>query len=353
LAQKKKIALVVYTLQSGGLERTVSNHSFLFRQMGFEVDLYVLDGIVEYPYSGHLFTFSLSKKLSLREKIKEYIRLRSLIRKGQYLCVLDHRYRLNSTMETIWYRYIYASQNLVYFVHSADISSYITPSLAKKNIRWISVSKGLEHILKQSYPKLSVQTIYNAVKIKTERSHSFPHEFVLAVGRMDDSGVKQLDVLIDCYAQSLLPQQHIHLYIVGSGVQKISLQEKAQQYPCRELIHFEGFQLDISNYYIQAKFLILSSKYEGLGMVLIESLLCGSPVISYDCPVGPSEIVSHEFNGLLVENQNQQALIEAMNRMILDGELYDFCKKNAACSVEKFSMKAIAQMWRVFFNDIH
>jgi dTDP-4-dehydrorhamnose reductase len=72
-------------------------------------------------------------------------------------------------------------------------------------------------------------------------------------------------------------------------------------------------------------------------MVLLESLACGTPVISFDCESGPSEIIVNELNGLLVENQNQQKMIFALNEMVNNEKLYLHCKSNSKTSVSGFS----------------
>jgi glycosyltransferase involved in cell wall biosynthesis len=62
-------------------------------------------------------------------------------------------------------------------------------------------------------------------------------------------------------------------------------------------------------------------------MSIVESLALGTPVVAVDCNSGPREIVIDEYNGLLVENYNVKNLAAAFNRMIVDRELYNICKK--------------------------
>jgi N-acetylgalactosamine-N,N'-diacetylbacillosaminyl-diphospho-undecaprenol 4-alpha-N-acetylgalactosaminyltransferase len=80
-------------------------------------------------------------------------------------------------------------------------------------------------------------------------------------------------------------------------------------------------------------------------MVLLESLACGTPIISWDYASGPKEIITNKQNGLLIENQETDKLIEAMNLFVSDNNLYLQCKENAVSSVKQFSLETIGNEW--------
>ncbi|WP_177760821.1 glycosyltransferase [Flavobacterium sp. I3-2] len=354
--KKKKIAIVVYTLKSGGLERVVSNQTFLFDALGFEIDLFVLENEIDFPFKGNLRCYDFNFSDGFLVKIKKYFKLNNDIQAGNFDFILDHRYRLNDLIESFWINKIYKNQHVFYFIHSSDVSSYLNSRLANNSkIKFISVSKGIENEVKRIYPKIEIQTIYNNVEVpKIEKEFKeIKENYIMSAGRMDESNVKQFDLLIDCYSKSILPSQNIKLLILGSGIRLKSLKEQVSKLNLQDLVIFKGFEINLYSYYKHAKYFVLSSKFEGLGMVLIESLLCKTPVISFDCDFGPNEIIQDKMNGLLVENQNTEKLIEAMNLFIENEELYTACKSNTLISIEQFSKENISKKWLSTFNDTH
>ena len=132
---------------------------------------------------------------------------------------------------------------------------------------------------------------------------------------------------------------------LGDGKLKQNWIDFAAQIGQKENIIFKGNLANPFAYYSKALFTVLTSKYEGLPMVLIESLASGTPVIAYDCETGPSEIITHLHNGLLVANQNKDAMITAINSFLEDKNLYLHCKNNCSASVSKFELKNIGKQW--------
>jgi N-acetylgalactosamine-N,N'-diacetylbacillosaminyl-diphospho-undecaprenol 4-alpha-N-acetylgalactosaminyltransferase len=170
-------------------------------------------------------------------------------------------------------------------------------------------------------------------------------EYIIAIGRNDDKNVKQLDKLIDSYSKSVLPQKKIKLVLLGVDKNNSRLKKAAIQSRVEDEILFLDFDENPFKYLARAKYLVLASKHEGFPMVLIEALSCQIPVISFNCVSGPKEIITDKENGLLVENQNFEKLILAMNEFITNEKLYNHCKKNSLGSVSKFSIEKIGQEW--------
>ncbi|HBK83482.1 MAG TPA: glycosyltransferase family 4 protein, partial [Flavobacterium sp.] len=187
-------------------------------------------------------------------------------------------------------------------------------------------------------------------KLKVE-SHNIEFKYILGVGRMTDN-VKQFDHLIRCYAASILPKEDIKLVLLGDGKLLEQYRKLAQTLDQEENIVFLGNVANPFSFFANALFTVMTSKIEGFPMVLIESLACETPVISYDLHSGPREIIMHNENGILVENQNIVAMTNAMNTMFLSKDLYVHCKQNAKSSVERFSLETIGKQWVKLFNDL-
>lgn len=354
--EKNKIALVTYSLSAGGLERVVANSTFLFEKMGYEVHLYVLESKIDYPFTGKLHTFNIDN-LSMFSKIKAYRSIRNSLKNNQFQLIIDHRYRLNGWTEIMWQKFIYNKETVLNYVHSSYIYNYLFKSIKFneflfKNRPFICVSKGIEQLVVKNFPLLKTTTIYNFVDVKLSKTPlNVSEKYILSIARMDHENVKQVDVLLECYSKSILPAKKIRLVILGDGVRLEEMKNLANKLNVSDLVDFKGFEPYPENYLKNALFTVLTSKYEGLPTVLVESLLMKTPVISFDCETGPNEIIVDRFNGLLIENQNQTKMIDGMNELITNKELYQSLKQNAQKSVEQFQLKAICIQWEQYLND--
>jgi glycosyltransferase involved in cell wall biosynthesis len=97
---------------------------------------------------------------------------------------------------------------------------------------------------------------------------------------------------------------------------------------------------------------VCSSRFEGFGLVIIEAMACGLPVVSFDCPWGPRTIIRNGEDGLLVENGHVDQLAEAMLKLTADDSLRTTMGSKARVNVQRFRIEIVADRWKKLFEKV-
>lgn len=353
-----KIAIIGDYLGGGGAEKVHATLSVFFEKNGISVYNITIFDDVSYEYAGELLNLGKMKNNSILDKLKKIQVLRTYLRRHKFDCIIDFRYRVNNINELLMFYYAYNTP-VIYTVRSGVVEWYISNSKLIRKLIYqrakaiLTVSDRITKKLQAEF-KIPVATIYNPLdleKIEQKSKLFIPNEsnYIIAVGRMNDT-IKQFDKLIHAYSDSILPQKEIKLLILGDGYLLEELKVLVEQKSLEDKVIFKGHQKNPYPYQKNALFSVLSSKNEGFPNVIIESLAVETPVVSFDCFTGPNEIIMHQYNGLLVEDQNFSMLALAMNEMIENQELYEFCKLNSKVSVEQFALENIGKQWLEFLK---
>ena len=109
---------------------------------------------------------------------------------------------------------------------------------------------------------------------------------------------------------------------------------------------------DVEKEFLESSLFVLSSRYEGFGMVIVEAMACGLPVISFDCPCGPRAIITNGKDGLLVDNGNVTALAQKIITLISDVDRCKDLAEAASNTAQRFTMSRIASEWVKLFEDL-
>ncbi len=354
--EKKKIALISYRLNKGGAERVASVLSIFFNEQNLDVHNIIVIDDVAYPHSGSVKNLGKlkNKKNGIFNKIKRLIALKKYLNKQHFDFIIDFRFRIKPLQEFLIARFVYSSKT-IFTVHSGKLNSYmpdrtfLTKLIYANCFKIVAITQEMQNMIEDRYGLQNVTTIYNPVSLKEVKEKakdeiSLDFEFIIGVGQYE-TNVKQFDKLIIAYSRSILPEKNVELVILGEGSKREDLIKLAQQNGVANKVHLLGYKNNPYKYIKKAKFYVLSSMYEGMPMVLLEALACGTPIVSFDCKTGPGEIVLHKENGLLVEDQNLDALIDSMNLMEENGSFYEYCKSNALPSANKFSVDRIGKQW--------
>ncbi|MFM2010986.1 MAG: hypothetical protein RLZZ479_1377, partial [Bacteroidota bacterium] len=180
--------------------------------------------------------------------------------------------------------------------------------------------------------------------------HDFPIKF-MAAGALEWR--KGFDILID--SLSLIEIKYRSNFIVdiyGSGSMAESLVAKVKKLGLENIVFFKGHVSNIDSYYQNYDCFLLSSRYEGVPLVMLQALHNGLPVVAFDCPTGPSSYVSSGYNGILVKDINSNALALAITDFLRIYSLnYDSLSENAHVSVSELQCHRVIKRWYAFFSD--
>ncbi|MBD0824318.1 glycosyltransferase [Aestuariibaculum marinum] len=343
----KKLCILTDSLSNGGAERVASNMSVSLANKGYNITVVSMQSNISYAYEGELYNFGKVKEAN--NKLKAFLKFRDFFKNENFDVIIDHRVRNNFFKELLFSKLIFNKSKVIYCIHSYLLSysfSYMCfPRLARlphvKNRIFVSVCNEVNRNLEQQLG-IKSKTIYNYLKLG--RDIDFEKEnYIIGVGRL--TKIKQFDKLILAYNESELPKKSVGLRILGNGEEKENLKKMINNLELNKKVKLISFKNDPKALISKAMCLVLVSEFEGFGMVLLEALNLGTPVISYNCKSGPSEIIQHEINGLLVENKNKEELIKAMNKLVLDEEFYNQIKLNTSCGLEKFSEEQVIAQW--------
>lgn len=202
--------------------------------------------------------------------------------------------------------------------------------------RLIVVSKGVgQSIFMKRFFRKKIFVVHNSVDLVRKPDLTLKRNFLLAVGRLTKQ--KAFDRLLHAYAISEA-RNHFPLKIVGSGPEKRGLINLANSLGISDDVEIIDFQADIVSFYEKAKVLILSSRWEGFGNVIVEALFCGAPVVAFDVKSGPGEVLTGKDCGRLVLDGDIPGLAKAVD----DFSFVDIDPRRVQKDAKEFSSSNIS-----------
>ncbi|MEV7008401.1 glycosyltransferase family 4 protein [Streptosporangium sp. NPDC051022] len=176
------------------------------------------------------------------------------------------------------------------------------------------------------------------------------NRIVLAAGRLVP--VKGYDRLLQAFAQVIQKRPDWKLRIYGEGRVADKLLRLSVKLRLHNNVMFMGPTGDIEGELAKASIHAVSSRFEGFGMTIIEAFACGVPVVSFDCPRGPREIITSGHDGLLVPPDDIDALAAGLLRMIDDDEGRRRMAENALGTAGNYAISMIAERWEKALADL-
>ena len=190
--------------------------------------------------------------------------------------------------------------------------------------------------------------IPNPVVVPEYYHSSLDNKIAIAMGRIQYQ--KGFDTLVDVFVLVNEKYPDWKCYIYGDGNYRDEIGNYIKEKGMQDVVILKGRTDNVPIAMREASMFVLSSRFEGFGMVIAEAMTQGLPAVSFDCPTGPSDIVKTDINGILVENQNKQALADAICYMIEHPEERKKMGLKAVESVKDFAGDAIAKKWYQLFD---
>ena len=216
--------------------------------------------------------------------------------------------------------------------------------------RVVSVTQGIDRFF-EWLPREKRSVIHNPVLPVQEELEANPpvsgmdaeKKWVVAMGRLNQQ--KGFDLLLSAYEKVAGKYPDWQLIILGEGGLREELEQLREKTGLGNKVVFPGSIKNPYSILVKSELFVLSSRYEGFVNALGEAMACGLPVLSFDCPGGPREIVRHGIDGLLIPAEDVTSLAEGLDRLMGDEKERNQLAAKAPEVVERFSKDKIMSLW--------
>jgi len=365
----KQIAFIINALSDGGAERVVQTLSDYFTKNGLKVYIILLDNSTQHYKINENVKIIVLKTSVLNKSFGKIIsiplqsvELYFLLKKLKIENAISFLVRSNlvfsfikffSKRKVIISERNYSKVQYEIFGLKNNIMNYLIKKLYKLANRIIPISNGIRKSLIQDYKlnKDKIKTIYNPQNISFIKNHKIQKtnfkfkkntKYFITLGRL----ILQKDhiTMIKAFHKVTSQNPNTNLIILGEGPLRDELTKLIKELGLENKVHLVGFQKDPFSYLKQADIFVFSSKFEGFGNVIVEAMACGLPIVSTDCPSGPSEILDNGKYGKLVKVGDVEDLSKAMIEMLKYENIYKY-KQLSIFRANDFDVSKIAKQY--------
>ena len=203
----------------------------------------------------------------------------------------------------------------------------------------------------KDYPHAKhVTLIPNFTSLHVEKPSDCMAKRCVSIGRLVD--VKNFSRLLDIWKKVSEKHPDWHLDIVGEGPERETLQKKIESLNLSENVTLHKGTTDVIPYYINSSIFLMTSRFEGLGIVLIEAQTCGLPIVSIDCDYGPRHIIEDGITGRLIPYNDDNAMVDAICELIDNQDKRQQMGKAALLVSMYYQPKRIMEKWMELFSQM-
>ncbi|GAA3979227.1 hypothetical protein GCM10023085_71970 [Actinomadura viridis] len=256
---------------------------------------------------------------------------------------------------------------------AAELAPRGVVAIGQDHMNLSAYMPGLRREIRRSYPRLA------AVSVLTERSrrdygdeleggparivripNALPElpggpspredKVIVAAGRLTRQ--KGFDLLVRAYEPLAAEHPDWKLRIFGAGPRRNRIKKMIAERGLAGRVELCGRTPDLAGEMTRASMYVLSSRFEGMPMVIIEAMSKGLPVVAFDCPTGPGEMIEHGRNGLLVPAEDVAGLTAALRTLIGDRALRDRLGEGALVSSREYDLDRVGPQWLRLLDEL-
>ncbi len=358
-----RLTLVIYSLSAGGAERVMSIMANYWAEKGWSITLLTFDDGSKKPfYNLHPSVThrplgaarkSSNVLLGLINNINLFFVLRKAIKKSDPQAVIAFTSRVNVQVLLATFALkipiIISERSVPSHRQIGKIWSWLRRRFYAYCSCLVVQSQGVRAFF-SDIEKLKMQVIPNPVipfnsgesVLESEKSKS-ANKIVLAMGRLTEQ--KGFDLLLRAFAQIAQKNSDWFVEVWGEGPQRADLENLRDELGLHDRVRFPGLTQSSAKEMRRADLFVLTSRWEGFPNVICEAMVCGTPVISFNCPHGPREIIGHNIGGILVPENDVEALRASMESLMGDEEERDRMSAGAPEVVKRFELTKVMGMW--------
>lgn len=366
-----RITFVISSLNSGGAERALTGLANYWCREGHEINIikyqkgeefYALDEKIK------LHTINVNEKsnckvLGIFNNINRIIKIRnkiiennpdfviSFIDKNNILSILATR-GLNLKL-------VISERTNPEVLRIGKIWNFLRKLMYKKAdalvVQTAAVAKWSNSIVESNKVfiipnSLDKSRLIEISSLEKEYKDKKPKMTIVSMGRL--SYEKGHDLLIESFEIVSKKIPNLYLEIIGDGPLKQQLKSKVNALNLSDNVIFHGHIKEPFYILNKADLFILPSRVEGFPNALLEAMGIGLPSISFDCKYGPSELITHNENGFLVEPENVKMMAEYIYKIIIDHKLREEFSDKSKYVLEKFSEDSVMYEWNKLLNKL-
>lgn len=349
---------------TGGIERVISLLCAQFTTSHRDLDIEIVSQFrssktLAYDFPGTKITYLSEKNYDAKPHspqrmfriLGNVLNVRKHFKKNKYDVIVGQAYpnMILLYLAGVSLKNVVAAEH-VYYGYYGSLLQKLRLHIYKKCSKVVVLTSKDKECYDKFFPSEHTCVIPNPVVLTETYTSPLDSKTIVAIGRIQYQ--KGFDTLVDVFnrVHEKYPDWIVKIY--GDGNLRKELEQQISNSGLNGVVNLMGRTNEIYKKLREAAFFVLSSRFEGFSMVLVEAQSQGVPAVSFDCPNGPSDIIENGVNGILVENQNKDALYDGISYMIEHPEQRKSMGKKAVENVGRFSSVVICNMWKKLFEGI-